>query len=186
MAYSVAVENEVKANQTLQASEISKMRAEASALKQKQALLLAEYRTSQNKIQQTRVQISLAKLNGDSMAVENLQQQQHNQLKAHAVIVTDLKNAKAAQEAITTKINTAATQQATIAGRAKVAGDAMQTASTSILSTATTFLTTKLKALWATMLANPFTAILSIVGLVISAFMMFRKEEEQDRCSKGV
>lgn len=180
MAYSVAVENEVKANQTLQASEISKMRAEASALKQKQALLLAEYRTSQNKIQQTRVQISLAKLNGDSMAVENLQQQQHNQLKAHAVIVTDLKNAKAAQEAITTRINTIATQQATIAGRAKVAGDAMQTASTSILSTATTFLTTKLKALWATMIANPLTAILSVVGLAISAFMMFRKEEEQD------
>lgn len=180
MAYSVAVENEVKANQAAQASEISKMRAEASALKQKQALLLAEYRTSQNKIEQTRVQISLAKLNGDATAVENLQQQQHNQLKAHAVIVTDLKNAKAAQEAITTKINTMATQQATIAGKAKVAGDVMQTTSTSILSTATTFLTVKLKALWATMLANPLTAILSLVGLVISAFMMFRKEEEQD------
>lgn len=180
MAYSVAVENEVKANQSLQASEISKMRAEASALKQKQALLLAEYRASQNKIEQTRVQISLAKLNGDATAVENLQQQQHNQLKAHAVIVTDLKNAKAAQEAITTRINTVATQQATIAGRAKAAGDVMQTASTSMLSTATTFLTIKLRALWATMMAHPLTAILSIVGLVVSAFMMFRKEEEQD------
>lgn len=180
MAYSVAVENEVKANQLAQASEISKMRAEASALKQKQALLLAEYRASQNRIEQTRIQISLAKLNGDATAVENLQQQQYNQLKAHAVIVTDLKNAKAAQEAITTKINTAATQQATIAGRAKVASDVMQTTSTSILSTATTFLTVKLKALWATMVANPLTSILSIVGLVVSAFMMFRKEEEQD------
>lgn len=180
MAYSVAVENEVKANQAVQASEIAKMRAEAASLKQKQALLLAEYRASQNKIEQTRIQISLAKLNGDSMAVENLQQQQYNQLKAHAVIVTDLKNAKAAQEAITTRINTAATQQATLAGKAKVAGDVMQTTSSSMLSTATTFLTVKLKALWATMMANPLTAILSIVGLVISAFMMFRKEEEQD------
>ena len=180
MAYSVAVENEVKANQAAQASEISKMRAEASALKQKQALLLVEYRASQNKIEQTRIQISLAKLNGDSMAVENLQQQQYNQLKAHAAIVTDLKNSKVAQEAITTKINTVATQQAAMAGKAKVAGDVMQTASTSILSTATTFLTVKLKALWATMMANPLTAILSIVGLVVSAFMMFRKEEEQD------
>lgn len=180
MAYSVAVENEVKANQSLQVSEISKMRAEATALKQKQALLLAEYRASQNKIEQTRIQISLAKLNGDSMAVENLQQQQYNQLKAHAVIVTDLKNAKVSQEAITTKINTAVTQQATLAGKAKVAGDVMQTTSSSMLSTATTFLTVKLKALWATMMANPLTAILSIVGLVISAFMMFRKEEEQD------
>lgn len=180
MAYSVAVENEVKANQAVQASEIAKMRAEAASLKQKQALLLAEYRASQNKIEQTRIQISLAKLNGDSMAVENLQQQQYNQLKAHAVIVTDLKNAKAAQEAITTRINTAATQQATLAGKAKVAGDVMLTTSSSMLSTATTFLTVKLKALWATMMANPLTAILSIVGLVISAFMMFRKEEEQD------
>lgn len=180
IAYSVAVENEIKANQSLQVSEISKMRAEATALKQKQALLLTEYRASQNKIEQTRIQISLAKLNGDSMAVENLQQQQYNQLKAHAVIVTDLKNAKVAQEAITTKINTAVTQQATLAGKAKVAGDVMQTTSSSMLSTATTFLTVKLKALWATMMANPLTAILSIVGLVISAFMMFRKEEEQD------
>lgn len=180
IAYSVAVENEIKANQSLQVSEISKMRAEATALKQKRALLLAEYRASQNKIEQTRIQISLAKLNGDTTAVENLKQQQHNQLKAHAAIVTDLKNAKAAQEAITTRINTAATQQATLAGKDKVAGDVMQTTSSSMLSTATTFLTVKLKALWATMMANPLTAILSIVGLVISAFMMFRKEEEQD------
>ena len=180
MAYSVAVENEVKANQAVQASEIAKMRAEAASLKQKRALLLAEYRASQNKIEQTRIQISLAKLNGDTTAVENLKQQQHNQLKAHAAVVTDLKNAKAAQEAITTRINTAATQQATLAGKDKVAGDVMQTTSSSMLSTATTFLTVKLKALWATMMANPLTAILSIVGLVISAFMMFRKEEEQD------
>lgn len=180
IAYSVAVENEIKANQSLQVSEISKMRAEATALKQKRALLLAEYRASQNKIEQTRIQISLAKLNGDTTAVENLKQQQHNQLKAHAAIVTDLKNAKAAQEAITTRINTAATQQAILEGKKKVAGDVMQTTSSSMLSTATTFLTVKLKALWATMMANPLTAILSIVGLVISAFMMFRKEEEQD------
>lgn len=179
-AYSVAIAQEIQVNNNLVTSQIAQMRAEGAALKQKQVLLLAEYRTSQNKIQSTRVQIALATANGDAMAVETLKQQQLNQLKAHAVIVTDLKNAKEAQSAITSRIAAATTTQAANAEKAKTVADAMQTTSTNVLGVATSWLTVKLKALWATMVANPLTAIISLVGLAVSAFMMFRSEEEQD------
>jgi len=179
-AYSVAVAQQIQNNNALAASQLTQMRAEGAALKQKQVLLLAEYRASQNKIQATRVQIALGIASGDAMAVEALKQQQLTQLKAHAAIVTDLKNTKEAQSAVTSRMAAAATTQASNAARAKVVSDAMATTSTSIFSTATTFLTVKLKALWATLIANPFTAILSVVGLVISAFMMFRSEQEEN------
>ncbi|MCM1219077.1 MAG: tape measure protein [Lachnospiraceae bacterium] len=179
MAYGAAVEKAVAAQQAENAATNQSLVTQARALKTKEAALLTEYRLSQNKIQQTRVQIALAQAEGDAEAVAALKQQQHNQLKQHAIIISDLKAARTQKEAVTQQIANVATQQAALAGTKKAASDALQTTSTTVLSTATTFLTAKLKALWATLIANPFTAIISLVGLVASAFMMFGKKEEE-------
>lgn len=179
MAYGAAVQRVVAAQQAESAANQQNLQTQARALKVKEAALLTEYRLSQNKIQQTRVQIALAQAEGNAEAVAALKQQQHNQLKQHAIIISDLKAARTQREALTQQIANAATNQAALAGTKKAASDALQTTTTSLLSTATTFLTAKLKALWATMLANPFTAILSLVGLVASAFIMFGKKEEE-------
>lgn len=179
MAYGAAIQKVVAAQEAENASTQQSLVAQARAAKAKEVALLTEYRLSQNKIQQTRVQIALAQAEGNTEAVAALKQQQHNQLKQHAIIISDLKAARTQKEALTQQIANAATNQAALAGTKKAASDALQTTSTTLLSTATTFLTGKLKALWATMLANPFTAILSLVGLVASAFMMFGKKEEE-------
>lgn len=185
MAYGAAIQKVVAAQEAENASTQQSLVAQARALKAKEAALLTEYRLSQNKIQQTRVQIALAQAEGNAEAVAALKQQQHNQLKQHAIIISDLKAARTQKEALTQQIANAATNQAALAGTKKAASDALQTTSTSLLSTATTFLTGKLRALWATLIANPFTAILSIVGLVASAFMMFGKKEEETTSIAG-
>lgn len=185
MAYGAAIQKVVAAQEAENASTQQSLVAQARAAKAKEVALLTEYRLSQNKIQQTRVQIALAQAEGDTEAVAALKQQQHNQLKQHAIIISDLKAARTQKEALTQQIANAATNQAALAGTKKAASDALQTTSTSLLSTATTFLTGKLKALWATLIANPFTAILSIVGLVASAFMMFGKRQEESTSIAG-
>ena len=183
--YVVAVENTIRAQQQENAAKMASLRTEAATLKQKQATLLQEYRTSQNKIEQTRVQIALAQAEGNAEAVAMLKEQQHNQLKQHSIIISDLKATRTAKEAATQKIATLATQQAAIAGKAKAASDTMQVTTSGLLSTATTFLTAKLKALWATMIANPITAIITAATTLISVLMMFGQEEEETTKIQG-
>lgn len=183
--YVVAVENTIRAQQQENAAKMASLRTEAATLKQKQATLLQEYRTSQNKIEQTRVQIALAQAEGNTEAVAMLKEQQHNQLKQHSIIISDLKATRTAKEAATQKIATLATQQAAIAGKAKAASDTMQVTTSGLLSTATTFLTAKLKALWATMIANPITAIITAATTLISVLMMFGQEEEETTKIQG-
>lgn len=182
-AYALAVENQVKSLQNEQAAQLAELRVEAAALKQKQANLRMEYRASLNKIEQTRVQIALAKAEGNAEAVAALQEKQHAQLKEHHNIVSAMKSAKLAQEAATQKIATIATQQASVAGKQKAASDVLQTTTTSLLSKGTTFLIGKLKALWATMLANPITAIISIVGALASAMLLLGDETDDAKDS---
>lgn len=183
--YVVAIENTIRAQQQENAANIATLRTEAATLKQKQATLLQEYRISQNKIEQTRVQIALAQAEGNTEAVAMLKEQQHNQLKQHSIIISDLKATRTAKEAATQKIATLATQQAAIAGKAKAASDTMQVTTSGLLSTATTFLTAKLKALWATMIANPITAIITAATTLISVLMMFGQEEEETTKIQG-
>lgn len=183
--YVVAIENTIRAQQQENAAQMATLRTEAATLKQKQATLLQEYRTSQNKIEQTRVQIALAQAEGNAEAVAMLKEQQHNQLKQHSIIISDLKATRTAKEAATQKISTLATQQAALAGKAKAASDTMQVTTSGLLSTATTFLTAKLKALWATMIANPITAIITAATTLISVLMMFGKEEEETTKIQG-
>lgn len=180
MAYGAAIQKVVAAQEAENASTQQSLVTQARAAKAKEVALLTEYRLSQNKIQQTRVQIALAQAEGNTEAVAALKQQQHNQLKQHAIIISDLKAARTQKEALTQQIANAATNQAALAGTKKAASDTLQATTTGILSKATTFLTGKMKALFATMLANPFTAILSIVGAVAGAFMMMGEKEEED------
>lgn len=177
--YVIAIENTIRAQQQENSAQIAALRTEAATLKQKQATLLQEYRISQNKIQHTRVQIALAQAEGNAEAVAMLKEQQHNQLKQHSILISDLKATRTAKEAATQKIATLATQQAAIAGKAKAASDTMQATTSGLLSTTTTLVTAKLKALWATMIANPITAIITAATTLISVLMMFGKEEEE-------
>lgn len=184
-AYSVAVQQSVAATQSEVQAQMAATRQEAAALKQKQALLLEEYRTSQNKIEQTRVQIALAQQEGNTTAVATLKQQQYNQLQQHAVIVKQMAATATAKEAATEKMATLAKQQGALATKQQVASDTLLATTKGILSTATKGLIASMKSLWATMIANPITAIISLVGLAASAFIMFGKKTEEETTLQG-
>lgn len=184
-AYSVAVQQSVAATQSEVQAQMAATRQEAAALKQKQALLLEEYRTSQNKIEQTRVQIALAQQEGNTTAVATLKQQQYNRLQQHAVIVKQMAATATAKEAATEKMATLAKQQGALATKQQVASDTLLATTKGILSTATKGLIASMKSLWATMIANPITAIISLVGLAASAFIMFGKKTEEETTLQG-
>lgn len=184
-AYSVAVQQTVAATQSEVQAQMAATRQDAAALKQKQALLLEEYRTSKNKIEQTRVQIALAQQEGNTAAVAALKQQQYNQLQQHSVIVKQMATTATAKEAATEKIATLAKQQGALASKQQVASDTLLATTKGILSTATKGLVTSLKSLWATMIANPITAIISLVGLMASAFIMLGRKTEEETTLQG-
>lgn len=180
MAYSVAVEQSVRSTQGQIAAELTELKTSAAQLKQKQAALVEEYRLSLNKIEATRVQIALAQQEGNTTAVAALKQQQYNQLKQHAVIVANMKSTATAKEAATERIATLAKQQGAIASKTAAASNAMQAASTNLLTTATSGLVKGLRMLWATMIANPITAIATAVTTVISLITLFGDKTEED------
>ena len=184
-AYSVAVQQAVQATQNEVQAQIAAARAEAANLKQKQALLLEEYRASKTKIEQTRVQIALAQQEGNTTAVAALKQQQYNQLQQHAVIVKQMATTATAKEAATEKIATLTKQQGALASKQQAASDTLLATTKGVLSMATKRLIASLRALWATMIANPITAIISLVGLAASAFMMFGKKTEEETTIQG-
>lgn len=184
-AYSVAVQQAVQATQNEVQAQIAAARAEAANLKQKQALLLEEYRASKTKIEQTRVQIALAQQEGNTTAVAALKQQQYNQLQQHAVIVKQMATTATAKEAATEKIATLTKQQGALASKQQAASDTLLATTKGVLSMATKGLIASLRALWATMIANPITAIISLVGLAASAFMMFGKKTEEEKTIQG-
>lgn len=185
MAYSVAVQQAVQATQSEVQAQMMAARAEAATLKQKQQQLLIEYRTSQQKIQQTRVQIALAQQEGNTAAVAALKQQQYNQLQQHAVIVKQMAATATAKEAATEKVATLAKQQGALASKQQAASDTLLATTKGILSTATKGLIASLRALWATMIANPITSIISLVGLAASTFMMVGKKTEEETTIQG-
>lgn len=184
-AYSVAVQQSVAATQSEVQAQMAAARAEAARLKQKQALLLQEYTASKTKIEQTRVQIALAQQEGNTEAVAALKQQQYNQLKQHSVIVKQMAATATAKEAATEKVATLAKQQEALATKQQVASDTLLATTKGILGTATKRLTASMRALWATMIANPITAIISLLGLAASAFIMFGKKTEEETTLQG-
>lgn len=185
MAYSVAVEQAVAATQSQIAAELAATKAEAAQLKQKQVMLAQEYRTSLNKIEATRVQIALAQQEGNATAVAALKEQQYNQLQQHSVIVKNMKSTATAKEAATEKIATLAKQQGALASKAEAASDTMLATTKNLLGTAVKGVTASMRALWATMIANPITAIITAVTTLISVFTMFGSKTEEEKTIQG-
>lgn len=126
-----------------------------------------------------RYEVYWAKQSGDATRIATAEKRylaaQENQAiarKAALAAQTDFHTKKKALETVATRTGTAASVADNVVTDAQIVKK-------SLLSTVTTGLIVKLKALWATMLANPFTAILSVVGLVISAFTLFGKKQDE-------
>lgn len=183
--YIGALEAEVAAKRSSAAASLETMRADVKAA---YAKMEAAKQTAVSTMQATeaaRYEVYWAKQSGDATRIataeKKLEGATENQAiarKAALAANTDFYTKKKALEATATRTSTAASA-------ADTAAKGAQAAATGILSTVTHGLTAAFRTLWATLAANPFGAILSVVGLVISAFTLFRDEEEETNTVMG-
>lgn len=171
--YRAAIVQEAQAKMANQTQTIEAMRSDVKAAARSVEAAKAKAIAATQATEAARYEVYWAQQSGDATAIASAQK------KLEAATDTQSAARKAALSAQTDfytkkkQLETLATQQARTASIADTGAKAAQTAATNILSVATGKLMAGLKALWATMAANPFGAILTLVGLVYSAFTMF-------------
>lgn len=180
-AYRAAIVQEAQAKAANQAQTVEAMRGEVRAAAQIVESAKAKAIAATQATEAARYEVYWAQQSGNATAIASAQKKLDAAVDAQAAT---RKAALAAQTDFYTKkkqLEAAASLQARTASIADTGAKTAQTVATNILSVATTKLSAGLKALWATMAANPLGAILSIVGLLISAFTLFGKKTEEEK-----
>lgn len=180
-AYRAAIMQEAQAKAANQAQTVEAMRSDVRAAAQSVEAAKAKAIAATQATEAARYEVYWAQQSGNATTIATAQKKLDAAVDAQSAT---RKAALAAQTDFYTKkkqLETAATLQARTASIADTGAKTAQTVATNILSVATTKLSAGLKALWATMTANPLGAILSIVGLLISAFTLFGKKTEEEK-----
>ena len=180
-AYRAAIMQEAQAKAANQAQTVEAMRSDVRAAAQSVEAAKAKAIAATQATEAARYEVYWAQQSGNATSIATAQKKLDAAVDVQAAT---RKAALAAQTDFYTKkkqLETAATLQARTASIADTGAKTAQTVATNILSVATTKLSAGLKALWATMTANPLGAILSIVGLLISAFTLFGKKTEEEK-----
>lgn len=179
--YRAAIMQEAQAKAANQAQTVEAMRSDVRAAAQSVEAAKAKAIAATQATEAARYEVYWAQQSGNATSIATAQKKLDAAVDVQAAT---RKAALAAQTDFYTKkkqLETAATLQARTASIADTGAKTAQTVATNILSVATTKLSAGLKALWATMTANPLGAILSIVGLLISAFTLFGKKTEEEK-----
>ena len=177
--YRSALEQEVLAKRANTTATLDAMRADVSAAARRVESTKAAAVAAMQRTEAARYEVYWAKQTGDATAIataeKKLEAAQDNQAITR-------KAALAAQTDFHTKkkiLETTATRQSTVASQTDTAAKTVQTTATNLLSVATTKATMALRALWATMLANPIGWLVTIIGMAVSAISLFPDKEEE-------
>ena len=190
--YRAALDQEVAAKRTATAATREKAAAELEAMRTEVSAAARRMETSKQtavsamqKAEAARYELYWVRQSGDASAIAAAQKKLEG-AEDNAAIAR--KNALAASTDFYTKKKTlevTASARSTAASTADTAAKGVQTTATNLLSAATGRATLMLKTLWATMKANPIGWLVTIVGTLISAFMLFKGEEEEANTAMG-
>lgn len=178
-AYKAAVMQEVGAKAESQAMSLAAMRATVKEAAVAVEAAKTKAIAANQAVEAARYEVYWAQQSGNATQIAAAQKRLEAAIDQQAIT---RKAALAAQSDFYTKkkqLETLAVNQSKTAAVADTAAKAAQTAATNILSAATGKLTAGLKALWATLVANPIGAILTLVGMLISAFTLLGKSEDE-------
>ncbi len=178
--YAAAITKEVATKQLNKAATLDVMRTEVKAAAVKVASAKEAAIVSMQAVEAARYEVYWAKQSGDATRIQAAEKRQLAAIENQSLA---RKAALAAQTDFYTKKKTleaAATRQTAAASAADAASKAGQTTATNLLSVATTKATLAVKTLWTALKTNPLGWILTIVGLVVSAFTMFSKKQEEN------
>ncbi len=178
-AYRAAIAQETAAKQAGQLASLEAMRTSV-----KEAAVAVESAKSKaiaatQAVEAARYEVYWAQQSGNATAIAAAQKRMEAAVDQQAIT---RKAALAAQSDFYAKkkqLETLATTQGRAASVADTAAKTAQTAATNILSAATGKLSTMFKALWATLRANPFGWLLTIIGAVWSLITMFSNDTEK-------
>ena len=182
--YRAALDQEVAAKRTATAAtrekaaaELAAMRTEVSAAAKRMEQAKQTAVAAMQKADAARYELYWVRQSGDASAIATAQKKLEG-AQDNAAIAR--KNALAASTDFYTKkkiLEITATKGATAASVTDTTAKNAQTVATNVLSVATARLRMALTTLWATMKANPIGWLVTLAGLLYSAFLMFRKEE---------
>lgn len=182
--YRAALDQEVAAKRTATAAtrekaaaELAAMRTEVSAAAKRMEQAKQTAVAAMQKADAARYELYWVRQSGDASAIATAQKKLEG-AQDNAAIAR--KNALAASTDFYTKkkiLEITATKGATAASVTDTTAKNAQAVATNVLSVATARLRMALTTLWATMKANPIGWLVTLAGLLYSAFLMFRKEE---------
>ncbi len=178
-AYKAAVMQETAAKQSGQLASLESMRTSV-----KDAAVAVEAAKSKaiaatQAVEAARYEVYWAQQSGNATAIAAAQKRLEAAVDNQAIARKAALSASSDFYAKKKKLEATATAQARTASIADTGAKTAQTAATNILSAATGRLSTMFKALWATLRANPFGWLLTIVGAVWSLFTMFSNDTEE-------
>ena len=177
--YRSALEQEVLAKRANTTATLDSMRAEVSAAARKVESTKAAAVAAMQMTEAARYEVYWAQQSGNATAIATAQKKLEAAQDQQAVA---RKIALAAQTDFYTKkkiLEATATRQSTVASQTDTAAKTVQTTATNFLSVATTKATMALRALWATMKANPIGWLVTIIGMAVSAVTLFSDKEEE-------
>lgn len=145
--------------------------SEGNAVNALEAKERLETATKQVNVAQTKISTIASQQRGTALIREQLQERQ-------ATLQTQLNSVSQATNTTTKKASTLATAASTVKNAIHTAGVKIMTTAELMLSNAVKSTTMALKGMWAAMLANPITGIITLVTTLASAVAMFGSEEE--------
>lgn len=183
--YRAALEQEVAAKRQSQAASLDAMRTEVKLAAQKMESARADAVAAKAAVDRSYYEVYRAQQTGNAeqiaIATKKMEAAEDN-----AAITR--KAALAAQSDFYAKkktLETAAINQSRTASAADAAAKTVQGTVTTALTAVTNKCTLAVKTLWATMKANPLGWILTLVGMVISAFTLFKSSNEESTDAMG-
>ena len=182
--YRAALEQEVAGKVANQNATLNAMRLSVKEAAAKLQTAKTTAIASTQAVEAARYEVYWAKQSGDATRIATAEKKLAGAIDNQTMT---RKAALAAQTDFYTKkkqLETAATVQGRTAAIADAAATKAQAVTKGILATATNKATAAVKALWAACMSNPLTAILSLIGLVVSAFMLL--DDTADDASKSM
>lgn len=178
-AYRAAIAQETAAKQNSIATTIEEL-----TIKKREALEAVEAQklkviSAQQGVATAQIELTMAKQTGNATQIANAQKRIEIAIDNQSAAQKRLLAVQSAAVARGKALEAAQTKQAAIASKADTGAKTAQTAATNILSAATGKLSTMFKALWATLRANPFGWLLTIIGAVWSLITMFSNDTEK-------
>lgn len=178
-AYRAAIAQETAAKQAGQLASLEAMRTSV-----KEAAIAVESAKSKaiaatQAVEAARYEVYWAQQSGNATAIAAAQKRMEAAVDAQLLARKAALAASSDFYAKKKKLEATATAQARTASIADTGAKTAQTAATNILSAATGKLSTMFKALWATLRANPFGWLLTIIGAVWSVITMFSNDTEK-------